>query len=250
MCPLRFRRITPSMKWMFKWFFRITFLLLALVIGLVLAKDAILKAAVERQIRAQTGMDVKIRRFSLGLLSPVVSIEDFKLYNPPEFGGTAFIDIPELHVEYDRLALAERRLHITLMRFNLAELNIVKNEAGQTNLVSMIDMSDARRLRDARPEDFEFAGIEVLNLSLGKVRFLDLKEPGRSRELRLDVRDRVLKNVRSESDFLGVLLLIWLRNGGSLSGRAMDSPPEIINVPELLRANSSSQPAVAPAPRR
>lgn len=241
------------MKWLFKWFFRITFLLLVLVIGLVLAKDLILKAAVERQIRAQTGMDVKIRRFSLGLLSPVVSIEDLKLYNPPEFGGTAFIDIPELHVEYDRLALAERRLHITLMRFNLAELNIVKNEVGHTNIVSMIGASDARRKRDpkgVRPEDFEFAGIEVLNLSLGKVRFIDLKEPARSRELRLDVRDRVLKNVKSESDFLGVLLLIWLRNGGSLSGKAMDSPPEIINVPDLLRALPPSQPVAAPAPRR
>lgn len=241
------------MKWMFKWFFRITFLLLVLVIGLVLAKDAILKAAVERQIRAQTGMDVKIRRFSLGLLSPVVSIEDFKLYNPPEFGGTAFMDIPELHVEYDRVALAERRLHVTLMRFNLAELNIVKNEAGQTNIVSMIHASEVRQSRsprELRPEDFEFAGIEVLNLSLGKVRFIDLQEPKRSRELLLDVRDRVLKNVKSESDFLGMLLWIWLRNGGSLSGKPMTSPPEVIDVPELLRGTPSGPPLVAPVPKR
>ena len=63
------------MKWLFKWTFRLVALLVVLVVALLLAKDAILKATVERQIRAQTGMDVKIGKFSVSLLSPVVAIE-------------------------------------------------------------------------------------------------------------------------------------------------------------------------------
>ena len=33
--------------------------------------------------------------------------QNFKLYNPPDFGGTPFLDIPEIHAEYDRAALAQ-----------------------------------------------------------------------------------------------------------------------------------------------
>ena len=62
--------------------------MILLVVALVLSKDTILKALLERQIRAQTGMDAKIGKLSVGLLSPVATVEKFKLYNAPEFGGT------------------------------------------------------------------------------------------------------------------------------------------------------------------
>ena len=204
------------MKWLFKWLFRLSFLLVLLIVALVLGKDAILKAAVERQIRAQTGMDVKIGRLSAGLFSPVVTIENFRLFNTPEFGGTAFVDIPELHVEYDRLALTRRKLHITLLRFQLAELNIVKNEVGHTNIVSLMNPAAPQRPRNHTRADIEFTGIDVLNLSLGKVRLLDLKDRKKSGELYLGLRDQVFRNVKSESDLLGVLFVMWLRSGDRL----------------------------------
>lgn len=243
------------MKCLIKWLFRLALLLVILLVVLVLAKDAILKAAVEQQLRARTGMDAKIRRLSLGLLSPVVTIEDFKLYNSAEFGGTVFLDVPELHLEYDRPALADRRLHLKLMRLHLAELNVVRNEAGRTNLVSVMQQAAGPQPRSRtgkREPDLEFAGIDVLNLSLGKARYLDLKEPSRSRELILDLRDRVIKNVRTESDMYGVLLLIWLRNGGSFQGVPMLSPPEVLSLPASPKTQSLSQPVSAPgvSPKR
>ena len=208
------------MRMLFKWVFRISFVLVLLIVVLVLSKDAIIKAAVERQIRAQTGMDVKIGRFSVGIFSPVATIENFRLYNTPEFGGTPFLDIPELHVEYDRAALTQRKLHITLLRFNLAELNIVKNEAGHTNIVNMMRNPAPQRPRNRNSaSDVEFAGIDVLNLSLGKVRLLDLKDRQKSGELYIGLRDQVFRNVKSDSDLLGVLFVIWLRSGDGLASR-------------------------------
>ena len=100
------------MKWLFKWCFRLILLLVVAIIALMLFKDAIVKAVVEQRIRARTGMDVKIGRFSVGIFSPAVTIEKLKLYNRPEFGGTPFIDMPELHVEYDRAALRSRDLRL------------------------------------------------------------------------------------------------------------------------------------------
>src|SRR5271170_7433695 len=125
------------MKWIFKWVFRLFVLAVVLAMVLLLSLNSILRVLVEHQIRAQTGMDAEIGRFSIGLAEPTVTIQNLKLYNPPSFGGTPFLDIPEIHVEYDRAALAQHKIHVTLLRFNLGELDIVKNEAGQTNIFSI-----------------------------------------------------------------------------------------------------------------
>src|SRR5207244_2321724 len=110
-----------------KWALRIVMLLIVAVVLLLVFKDTILRKIAEYQIRSQTGMDVKIGRFSSGLLSPDVTIENLKLYNTPQFGGTEFLTIPELHIEFDAAAFQRQRLRIKLVRFNLAELDVVKN---------------------------------------------------------------------------------------------------------------------------
>jgi len=231
------------MKSLFKWLFRLCLLLVVLIVAAVLGKDALLKAAVKRQIRAQTGMDVKLGRFSVGIFSPVVTIEDFRLYNTAEFGGTPFVDIPELHVEYDRAALAQRKLHITLLRLNLAELNIVKNEAGRTNLVSMMNQAVPQRPRNpAGVPEVEFAGIDVLNLSLGRLRLVDLKDRQKGGELYIGVRDQVFRNVKSQSDLVGVLFMLWLRSGDRLAAEPASAPSRPLGSPPV-----GGQGASAPA---
>src|ERR1041385_5476467 len=107
------------MKFVFKWALRLAILLVVLFL---LSLDSLLKAAVTRQIRAQTGLEARIEKFSAGIFSPVVTIENFKLYNPADFGGGPFLNIRELHVEYDRAALGRRTVHLKLLRLDLAEL--------------------------------------------------------------------------------------------------------------------------------
>jgi uncharacterized protein involved in outer membrane biogenesis len=194
-----------------KWLFILLFVAIALIVGLLLSKDAIAKAAAEQQIRAQTGMDVKIGRFSIGLLSPVVTIENFKLYNTPEFGGTPFLDIPELHLEYDRVAFARRQLRITLLRLNLAELTLVRNDRGKTNIASFA----AAPPRAVKPTNMvQFVGVDVMNLSVGKAHFIDLNNPGKNREFKANLQNQVFRNVKTTGDLYGVLILLWLRSGG------------------------------------
>jgi uncharacterized protein involved in outer membrane biogenesis len=210
------------MKWLFKWVWRLVFLAVVLVILLLVFRDSFWRAVTEHRIRAQTGMDASIGRFSSGLFSPVVTIENLKLYNTAEFGGTLFLDVPELHLELDPVALAQRKLRVTLARFNLAELNVVRNEAGQTNILSLLNKvtpsstSGNDRLQKLAG-DLKFEGVAVLNLSLGKVRFIDLKDATRNRELRLDLQNQIFKNVKSDADVYGMLFMIWLRTGGKFS---------------------------------
>src|SRR5665213_1199909 len=88
------------MKTFLKWFFGALLLVVVLAVVFLLSLDTILRVVVENRIRAQTGMDAEIGKFHLGLLEPVVTIKDLKIYNPPSFGGTPFLSIPEIHVEY------------------------------------------------------------------------------------------------------------------------------------------------------
>jgi len=201
------------MKRLIKWLFILLLLAVALVAGLLLSKDAILKAAVEQQIRAQTGMDAKIGHLSLGLLTPVVTIENLTLHNTAEFGGTPFLDIRELHLEFDRDALAQRKLKITLLRLNLEELTVVRNPNGATN-ISALNTPQARKPTKLAGE-VEFSGVDVLNLSLGKIQLIDLKEPRNNRIRNVNLQNQVFHNVRTPGDLYGVLVLLWIRSGGS-----------------------------------
>jgi len=221
------------MKWLFKWAFRIIALAILAVVLLLVFKDTILRLVAEHQIRAETGMDVKIGRFSSGLFSPVVTIENLKLYNTPEFGGAEFLIIPELHVEFDADALTRQQLRIKLIRFNLAELDVVKNQAGQTNLVTMLAKMPKGKIAPhgihVGGRKFEFESIDVLNLSLGRTRFIDLKNHQNDREVALNLENQVFNNIKTEGDVYGIMFLIWLRSGGASFIKPGDIAGDLLN---------------------
>ena len=209
------------MKWLIKWVVRLVLLLVAVAALVLIFKDSVLRVVTEQRLRDRTGLDVRIGRFSSGLFSPVVTIEDLKIFNTAEFGGTPFVDITELHVEFDAAELARRRLHITLLRFNLAEVDVVKNELGQTNVFALLNRIQPEREQSGGGQkllrDFQFTGIDVLNLSLGKAKYIDLRDSKNNREIDIRLENQVFKNVKSEGDIYGMLFMIWLHSGGRLS---------------------------------
>ena len=218
------------MKWFFKWLFRLFLLAVVLIVILLLSLNSILRIWVEHRIRAQTGMDAEIGRFSLGLTEPTVTIQNLKLYNPPSFGGTPFLDIPEIHVEYDRAALARHEIHLTLLRFNLGELDIVKNEAGRTNIFSLGFPLPSKKPGGAngaadfkKQTGFEFKSIDVLNVSVGTAKFIDLKDQRFNRTQKIGLENCVMKNVKSQADVAGLAVLVVLR-GGDFFGSLVDLP--------------------------
>jgi len=236
------------MKWFLKWAFRIVVLCIVAVVLLLIFKDSILCLVAEHQIREETGMEVKIGRFSSGLFSPVVTIENLKLYNTPEFGGTEFLIIPELHLELDADALAQQKVRIKLMRFNLAELDVVKNQAGETNLVTMLAKMPKGKIAPhgihVGGKKFEFESIDVLNLSLGRTRFIDLKNHNNDRDVALNIDNQVFNNVKTEGDVYGIMLLIWLRSGGASFIKPGDLANDFLNrKPHGVRKQQLERPA-------
>jgi hypothetical protein len=209
-------------KWIFKWALRLFLLAVVLIVVFFLSLNSILRVLIEHNIRAQTGMDAEIGRFELGLTEPTLTIQDLKIYNPPNFGGTPFLKIPEIHLEYDRSALAERNLHFTLVRFNLGELDIVKNAKGETNIF-VLGLGLPKNTRETGGENelkrrgITFSGIDALNVSVGTLKYIDLKDQRNDRTQKVDIEDQIIPHVKSINDLNGLSIVIGLRSGDFLN---------------------------------
>ena len=204
-------------RWLFKWALRLCLLAVVLIVIFLVSLNSILRVIVEHNIRAQTGMEAEIGRFKVGLTTPTLEIQDLKIYNPPGFGGTPFLDIAEIHAEYDRVALAKKEIHLTLLRFSLAELDIVKSRSGQTNIFSFTKMPHTKSGAPAPPNfkkqtGYDFRSIDELNVSFGKAKYIDLQNPHNNREQTIGLSNCVVPDVKSMNDLAGVALLVGLRS--------------------------------------
>lgn len=202
-------------KFVFRWAFRLLLLAVVLVIGGLLLKDNIARNLTEDRIRRDTGFDTRIGKLEFSLFSPRVSLENVVMYNPPEFGGSVFLNIPDLHFEYDRKKLALGKLHLTFLRLTLTEFHIVENQHGRTNLLDVLHKVAPEILGSASPSSDRptFAGIDTLNLSLEEIRYTNLRYPKRNQEVKLGLRNDLTHNLRSEQDVAAVLFKVLLRAG-------------------------------------
>ena len=199
------------MRFVVRWAFRLVILVVVLGVALVLLKDTLLKSLVEQRLRRETGLEVRIGKLEAGLFTPTVHLERLVIHNTAEFGGGPFLDLPEVHLEYDRLALASRKLHLTLVRLNLAEVNMVKNQAGRTNFEWLEARQKQKSTAAAASPGFEFTGIDLLNLSIGKLRFTNLQQPSQTREVSIQLHNEMLRNVKAASDLSELLVKLVLQ---------------------------------------
>jgi hypothetical protein len=208
-------------KFVFRWAFRFLILAIVLAVALLLLKDQIFKSIAENQIRKSTGMDVKIGALQVSLTRPVCSVENFVLYNTAEFGGGTFIDVPDLYVEFspDR---AKRELRFKLVRINVRELNIVESQQGRTNITSIAGALESVRPSQGSSNSAAFKGIDTLNLTVGKIRYINMRIPKRNQEINAGLQNQIIQNVRTWDDAAAILLKTFLRAGITIY---LDAPP-------------------------
>jgi hypothetical protein len=201
-------------------------LLIVLAVAGILLMDTIVKAVVESRIRSETGMDVKIGKFSVGLASPTVLIEDFKLYNTAEFGGSPFIQMPELFLEYDRSQFKNRKLRIKLLRLNLSEIGIVTDKKGHSNIEALGALASKQAQQKM---DVEFKGIDTLNLTFQSVRMTQMGDPPQEELLDFKIKNAIFHNLNKEEDFQGLAMGLALKAQGSRMLQKLINPE--VNTP-------------------
>jgi uncharacterized protein involved in outer membrane biogenesis len=210
------------MRTLFKWLFRLgvtlVFLFILLLVLGVLLKDVIAKSLAERNLRDSTGMDAKISKLEIGLGTPTVNLEGLKLYNPPEFGGSTFVDLPELRVEYLPGDMRDGKLRFKTMRLNLAEVHVVKNKQGRTNLDFIEAATRRTSANTKRTNDtpgVEFGGVDTLYLTLRRVRITDQADPLNDVLVDVGIENEVGRNLKDEAAikqwFETVLLKVAIR---------------------------------------
>ena len=239
------------MKFLLKWAFRCFLLLLVLLAILAVSFDAIVTSVAESKLRKQTGLEVHLDKLELRPWSGRARVEKLVFYNPVEFGGGPLVNIAELHVEYDPVLARERKLHLNVLRFNLAELHIVVNKEGQSNLdgvrrtVERIRRGE-RLARTNAPMDF--AGLDLLNLSLGKGTWTDLRSSGSPREFNFGIQNEVLQDMRESKDVVSKLTPVLVRAGLAFFGVGQPTPaPAATNPPPAAVTNQSTVPKRPPS---
>jgi uncharacterized protein involved in outer membrane biogenesis len=222
------------MRRLFRWVIGLAlgllFLAVVCVAAIVLLRDRLARDMLVNRLRLATGMEVKISAVHVGLLSPTLSIEGFKLYNTADFGGALCLDMPELHIQYDRSALRARQLHLTLLRLDLSELSVVVDKNGRKNFDPLQkkkkDHKDAAKPKDS-PGQWKFTGIDVMNATLGTFHMSNLAS-GQGEKIEFSVTNQILRHVKSWSD-LAPLGLTTLSHG-----KAASSDGSEVDLSQLL----------------
>jgi uncharacterized protein involved in outer membrane biogenesis len=242
------------MKKLFKWVFRLLIVLVILLVLLVAFIDPITKAGAERLIRSRTGLETHIGHVSVGLKNPTISLNDCRLLNPPELGGSPFLNVQEFFLEYDRSALASGKIHLTAVRLNVSELHVVQNREGRTSL----DITRERRQQretDKSPIQprAEFQGIDALTLSLGRFKFTSNKNPTNNLEVWVGLKNETVKQVKSAEDLKPLFGRLALEKGirffSDYFNPHAPATPGAAAEPAVNDAGKPSDAAAAPAAR-
>lgn len=88
---------------------------------------------VQSTLTARTGFPVHSSAFSIDLLGGRVTMKDFEIQNPQEFGGGTFIKIPSFTFAADLGSFMGSKYHIREIDLHVAEANLVINQKGEKN---------------------------------------------------------------------------------------------------------------------
>ena len=180
-----------------------------LVVGLFVGKNLIAKAAVIGGVKALTGLNAQIARMDVSLLKTAVGISGLRVFNPPPYAESVFIDVPELFVDYDLGALFKGQAHLEELRLHIKEFKVVKSADGRLNVQSVKALeSDPKRPPTKRqpPDQALNFHIDVLELKIGTAIYTDESvTPAQRRTFAVNLHERY-EHITDPYTFVGLLV--------------------------------------------
>ena len=196
-------------------------LALVLVVVFVLCFDWIAKQAMRTALGKLTGSEVRIGKVEYGMYRGTLRISGLVVGNPPGFGGTPLLDLPELYLESDPSSATTDAVRFKKARIDLAEVSIVVDAQGRTNIHSLgwnLEELQKREKEKGSATTARFGGVDELTVSLGKITSIDLRPPARTNTIVLGLKEEKLRNVRSLADLTPLLFKLVL--GGAFNAFA------------------------------
>jgi hypothetical protein len=134
------------------------------VVGIVLGRNILARVAMEKGIKAVTGMDIEVKGVNIGLTGSVISIRGLKVYNPAGYGEKLMFDIPEVYVDIDLMGLLSNKVHIRDLKINIQQANVLLNDKGALNVNSLAVLIP--KPGNGKPPEVK---IDLLSCKVGKV---------------------------------------------------------------------------------
>jgi hypothetical protein len=216
------------MRRLIRWLLRIVLLVVLLLAALVLFRNPILRELAERQIREETGMETVIGRVRIAMKTASIRLDNVRLISPPEFGGQLFIDLPDVYIEYDPVALMFRRLRFQRVLFRLDELRVVRDPHGRTNLESLLHrVKSANWNHRLTGRGLTFQGVDAVGFSVGRFRYYDVRDPLRHEETFIGVRGISVLKPRDIQEILDEMGALAQQRGAPHTAQALHGRPPL-----------------------
>ncbi|MCD6460673.1 AsmA family protein [bacterium] len=132
--------------------FLITVILL-LSVFIFLARNFIVKIAVEQGVTHGIGLPLKIEKLDINFKDTLLAINGLQLSNPPDFEEKDMLIIPEAMVNYDLTSILKGKIHLEEVRLDMDKFIIVKNKNGQLNINSVKKIGQPKEEKPVEPQE-------------------------------------------------------------------------------------------------
>jgi uncharacterized protein involved in outer membrane biogenesis len=180
---------------------------LAILGGLIIFKNIIARNLVVGGVKAVTGLTLEIGSLDIGVLKPVVSVNNLKLFNPSGYPDKLMADVPGFYADYDLAAFLKGKVHFRQLKINLKSLEVVKNAKAKVNLESL----EALKPKGTGPApDIK---IDKLVLDIGKVSYKDysLSTKPTTSEFNINIHE-TYENIDNPQSLIKIILAKALLN--------------------------------------
>lgn len=194
---------------------RLAILVVVVLAILFFARNLIARRSVEIGVEKVTGFPLDIASVHIAPSFGRLEVRDLHLMNPPEFAEETFVLMPELTVDYQVGSMIKGAPHINEMVIDIAEVAIVKNADGTSNLEKLKGVADGDKEDEPETEEPDEAGpqyqVDHLRIHIGNVTIKDYSRGGEPsvRKIVLNI-DADYENINDSTDITRLVLITMM----------------------------------------
>jgi uncharacterized protein involved in outer membrane biogenesis len=132
---------------------RILLVLVALLAIISFFGNRLISRAAIKAVEDSTGFKVRFDKVDVGIMRPVVQIENMILTNPPDFPHDEALQVKEFYVRYNRLSLLTRHIHLYELILDVPRVVMVKPESGDSNIEILSKMGKREEKPASKPSE-------------------------------------------------------------------------------------------------
>jgi len=200
---------------------KIVGLLIVVLVVLVLARNVVVKAAVENGVKIVTGMPLSMGKLDLNFQKSFIDIENLTVKNPSGFHDTSLVEIPKIFVAYGLRDILGGKVHLRELEFNMKQFTVVKNEKGELNLDRLKALQGTQKTPEqaTKPETKTPAKampiqIDTMRLKIGKVVYADYSGKNPSTKEFLINLDESFQNITDLNSVVRLIVFKAMMSSG------------------------------------